>query len=73
VQAVAITGVLAAIYVNLVLEAGERIGGLTVADAVNTGSQVFASMPPPGSTFLWLLGISHGTLLGGKLLGAYRR
>ena len=72
VQAVAITGVLAAIYVNLVLEAGERIGGLTVAEAVNTGSQVFASMPPPGSTFLWLLGISHGTLLGGKLLGAYR-
>jgi hypothetical protein len=72
VQAVAITGVLAAIYVNLVLEAGERIGGLTVAEAVNAGSQVFASMPPPGSTFLWLLGISHGTLLGGKMLGAYR-
>jgi hypothetical protein len=72
VQAVAITGVLAAIYVNLVLEAGERIGGLAIGEAVNAGTQVFTSMPPAGTTFLWLLGISHGTLVGGKLLGAYR-
>jgi hypothetical protein len=72
VQAVVITGVLAAIFVNLLLEAGQRIGGLAITEAVNTGTQVFASMPPAGSTFLWLLGISHGTLVGGKLLGAYR-
>jgi hypothetical protein len=72
VQAVVVTGVLAAIYVNLALEASERIGGLTSADAVNSGAQVFANMPPAGATFLWLLGISHGALLGGKLIGAYK-
>lgn len=71
VQAVAVTGVLAAIYVNLVLEAGEAIGGLTAAEAVRAGAQVFAEMPPVGVTFLTLLGVSHGALLGGKLLGAY--
>ncbi|MER8595740.1 hypothetical protein NKH33_30045 [Mesorhizobium sp. M1182] len=72
VQAVVVTGVLAAIYINLALEAAERIGGLTSAQAVNSGTQVFASMPPAGATFLWLLGLSHGTLLGGKLIGAYK-
>lgn len=71
VQAVVVTGVLAALYLNLVLEGAERIGGLSATEAVNAGKQVFASMPPTGTTFLWLLGISHGTLLGGKLLGAY--
>ncbi|MEH2612963.1 hypothetical protein [Bradyrhizobium sp. AZCC 1693] len=72
VQAVVVTGVLAAIYINLALEAAERIGGLTSAEAVNAGTQIFASMPPAGATFLWLLGISHGALLGGKLIGAYK-
>jgi len=72
VQAVVMTGVLAAIYINLALEAAERIGGLTSSQAFNSGTQVFTSMPPAGATFLWLLGLSHGTLLGGKLLGAYR-
>ena len=71
VQTIAITGVLAALYVSLVLEAAERIGGLTATEAVNTGTQVFASMPPVGATFLWLLGLSHGTLIAGKLFGAY--
>ena len=70
-QAIAVTGVLGAIYVSLVLEAGERIGGMTAAEAVNAGTQVFADMPPVGATFLTLLAISHGTLVGGKLLGAY--
>jgi hypothetical protein len=65
-----VTGVLAAIYVNLILEASERIGGLTSTDAVNNGAQIFASMPPVGGTFLWLLGISHGTLRGGKFLAS---
>jgi hypothetical protein len=41
-------------------------------EAVNTGTQVFASMPPAGTTFLWLLGLSHGTLIAGKLFGAYK-
>ena len=72
VQTIAVTGVLAALYVNLVLEAAGRIGGLTAMEAVNTGTQVFASMPPAGTTFLWLLGLSHGTLIAGKLFGAYK-
>jgi hypothetical protein len=72
VQTIAITGVLVALYANLVFEAGERIGGLSVADAVNGGTQVLASMPPAAGTFLWLLGLSHGTLLAGKLFGAYK-
>ena len=72
VQTIAITGVLVAIYTNLVLEASERIGGFSVVDAVNGGAQVFASMPPVGSTFLWLLGLSHGTLIAGKLFSAYK-
>ena len=72
VQTIALTGVLAALYVNLVLEAAGRIGGLTAVEAVNTGTQVFASMPPVGATFLWLLGLSHGTLIAGKLFGAYK-
>ncbi len=72
VQAIAITGVLATIYVNLILEAGDRIGGLAVSGAVHDVTQVFANMPPTGSTFLSLLAVSHGTLLGGKLLGAYK-
>ncbi|WSG73669.1 hypothetical protein U8P80_20000 [Rhizobium beringeri] len=72
VQAVVVTGVLAAIYINLALQAADRIGGLTSGQAFNSATQVFTSMPPAGATFLWLLGLSHGTLLGGKLLGAYR-
>lgn len=72
VQTVALTGVLAAIYANLVLETAERIGGLSAVNAVNAGSQVFPSMPPVGSTFLWLLGLSHATLIGGKLFSAYK-
>jgi hypothetical protein len=71
VQAIAVTGVLAALYANLILESGDRIGGLTIASAVHDVTQVFANMPPVGSTFLSLLAVSHGTLLGGKLLGAY--
>lgn len=71
VQAVAVTGVLAAIYVNLVLGAGEAIGGLTAVEAVRAGAQIFADMPPVGATFLTLLTVSHGALLGGKLIGAY--
>jgi len=31
-----------------------------------------SSMPPVGATFMWLLGLSHATLLSGKLLGAYK-
>lgn len=72
VQAIVVTGILAAIYVNLTLEASERIGGLTSAEALNSATQIFTSMPPAGATFLWLLGISHGTLLGGKLISAYK-
>lgn len=72
VQTLAITGVLAAIYVNLVLEAADGIGGLSAVDAVTSGQQVLASMPPLGTTFLWLLGLSHGTLLGGKIFSAYK-
>jgi hypothetical protein len=60
------------LYVNLILEAGNRIVGLTIAAAVHDLTQVFPNMPPAGSTFLSLLAVSHGTLLGGKLLGAYR-
>lgn len=71
VQTVALTGVLAAIYANLVLEAAERIGGLSATSAVNAGAQVFANMPPVGATFLWLLGLSHGTLIAGKLFSTY--
>jgi hypothetical protein len=73
VQTIVITSVLAAIYVSLVLETAERIGGLTAGEAFNAGRQVFASMPPVGATFLWLLGLSHATLLGGKLVGAYKQ
>jgi hypothetical protein len=72
VQTVAITGVLAAIYVNLVLEAADGIGGLSAFGAVNAGQQVLPSMPPAGTTFLWLLGISHAALMGGKLFSAYK-
>jgi hypothetical protein len=72
VQTVAITGVLAAIYLNLVLEAADGIGGLSAFGAVNAGQQVLSSMPPAGTTFLWLLGISHATLMGGKLFSAYK-
>lgn len=71
VQAVAVTGVLAAIYFNLVLGAGEAIGGLTAVEAVRSGAQIFSDMPPVGATFLTLLAVSHGALLGGKLFGAY--
>ena len=72
VQTVAITGVLAAIYVNLVLEAADGIGGLSAVGAVNAGQQVLSGMPPAGSTFLWLLGLSHAALMGGKLFSAYK-
>ncbi|OEO32856.1 hypothetical protein VW23_009520 [Devosia insulae DS-56] len=72
VQAIAITGFLAAIYVGLIFEAVRGIGGLTASGAVGSGTQVFAQMPPAGTTFLLLLAASHGALLGGKLLGAYR-
>lgn len=72
VQTVAITGVLAAIYVNLVLEAADGIGGLSAFGAVSAGQQVLPSMPPAGTTFLWLLGLSHATLMGGKLFSAYK-
>jgi hypothetical protein len=72
VQTVAITGVLAAIYVNLVLQAADGIGGLSAVGAVTSGQQILASMPPLGTTFLWLLGLSHGTLMAGKLFGAYK-
>jgi hypothetical protein len=72
VQTLAITGVLAAIYVNLVLEAADGIGGLSAVGAVNAGQQVLSGMPPAGSTFLWLLGLSHAALMGGKLFSAYK-
>ena len=72
VQTLAITGVLAAIYVNLVLESAEGIGGLTATESVTAGKQVFATMPPISATFLWLLGLSHATLIGGKLFGGYK-
>lgn len=70
VQTVVIKGLLAAIYVNLVLETVDSIGGLSAFGAVNAGQQVLPSMPPAGTTFLWLLGISHATLMGGKLFSA---
>src|SRR5262249_29726561 len=72
-QAIAVTGVLAAIYVSLLLEAGERIGGVTAAESVSGGTQVFADMPAVGATFLALLAVSHGTLIGGKLVAAYKK
>jgi hypothetical protein len=72
-QAIAVTGVLAAIYISLLLEAGERIGGVTAAESVSGGTQVFADMPAVGATFLTLLAVSHGTLIGGKLVAAYKR
>ncbi len=71
-QTIAITGVLAAIYFNLVLEAADGIGGLSVLGAVDSGQQILSGMPPAGSTFLWLLGLSHATLMGGKLFSAYK-
>ncbi|WP_186293996.1 hypothetical protein [Bradyrhizobium guangdongense] len=73
VQTIVITGVLAAIYVSLALEAAERIGGLSATGALAEARQVFSSMPPVSATFLWLLGLSHATLLGGKLVGAYKQ
>ncbi|MCX5578926.1 hypothetical protein [Kaistia terrae] len=73
VQTIAITGLLASIYVALIFEVGKGIGGITVVHAVTTGTQVFASMPPAGQTFLLLLLASHATLLTGKLIGAYKK
>jgi hypothetical protein len=71
VQAVVMTGLLAAIFGNLILEAAGGIGGVTILAAARNGVQVFTGMPPAGATFLWLLGVRHGALLGSKLLGAY--
>ncbi len=72
VQTVAITGLLAAIYTGLILQAGQNLGGLTATSAQEFGRQVFATMPPAGGTFLLLLGASHVTLLAGKLQGLMR-
>ncbi|MBC7477824.1 MAG: hypothetical protein H7317_06980 [Pseudorhodobacter sp.] len=72
VQTVAITGLLAAIYTGLILQAGQNLGGLTATSAVEFGHQVFATMPPAGGTFLLLLGASHATLLASKLQGLLR-
>ena len=73
VQTVAITGLLAAIYLGLILESVRGIGGPTATSAISEGMQVFGDMPPAGGTFLTLLFASHAALLGGKFLAAVKK